>query len=244
MKYLFDLPPRTPTSAILLLFGTLYTGCRVDKKRLIYIHRILKRHDQHWTKRMFLELDRIIIGLGKDIKETLRAYDLPDCYGEIIATPRKQWIKNVTAKVEIKNTKRLLDDCFKIVDGTRKPKTKTAHIIDTLKKDTYTRGAQEDILKCSKHEAKTLVIARFGMLECGRNYRGTIREICDICNVIDNEDHRLNHCPKFRLVNNFDAAEKYSFDNVFSSDAQIFKKAINAIEKVWNTRSAHGTMIT
>ena len=53
------------------------------------------------------------------------------------------------------------------------PKTKTAHIVEELYKDSYMRKAQEDIIKCTKHEAKTLMIAHFDMLECGRNYKGS-----------------------------------------------------------------------
>ena len=148
----------------------------------------------------------------------------------------------LTEKVEVKTTQRLLDDCHKIVNGIQVPKTKTAHVIKDLKKDTYTRKAREDILLCTKREAKTLIIARFGMLECGRNFKGTAMEICSACKEIDNENHRLNHCPKFKSVNNYDAAEKFNFDDVYSNDACTFKQAIEAIDKVWNTRSAHGTM--
>ena len=135
IKYLFDLPSRTPTPAILYSFGILYTGQRVDKKRLIYLHRLLKRHDQHWTKQILYELDKLKIGWGKDIKETLKTYDLPEDFNAIKAITRKQWAKTVTEKVEVRYKQRLLHDCHKIVNGVRTRKTKTAHIVDDLSKD-------------------------------------------------------------------------------------------------------------
>ena len=244
MKYLFDLPSHTPTPAILFSFGLLYTAHRVDKKRLIYLHRVLKRHDQHWVKRMLMELDKLNTGWAKDIRETLRAYDLPEDYDEIKAYTRRMWIRTVTEKIEVKNTQRLLNDCHKTVDGVLTPKTKTAHIVEELNSDSYTRKAREDILQSTKHEAKTLLMARFGMLECGRNYKGSIRETCTTCNEEDTENHRLNYCPKFSSTNNHESKEKFCFDGIYSSDASTFRKAIEEINKVWNTRSAHGTMRT
>ena len=96
---------------------------------------------------------------------------------------------------------------------------------------------------CSKYEAKTLIIARFGMLECGQNYKGTTSEICSTCEVTDNENHRLNVCPKFRSVNRYDVKEKFSFNNIYSQDVNTLKNAIQVKGNVWNTKNAHGTII-
>ena len=137
LKYLFDLPSHTPTPAIIHTFGVLYTGQRLDKRRLIYLHRILKRHDQHWTKKAFYELERLNLGWCKNIKETLRVYDLPTDLDTIKAMTKRKWTKLVSEKVEVKNTQRLLDDCYKLVNGTRVPKTKTTRIITDLTNDTY-----------------------------------------------------------------------------------------------------------
>ena len=96
----------------------------------------------------------------------------------------------------------------------------------------------------TKHETKTIMIARYGMLECGQNFKGTLKENCDQCDTIDNEDHRLNHCIKLREMNFHDADDKVKFDDIYSNDAYVLKNVILAIEKVWNTRNAHGTMRT
>ena len=241
VKFLFDLPLHTPTPAILFTFGLLYTGHLLDQKRLIYINKILKRHDLHWTKQAFKELDKLNIGWARDIKSTLRAYDLPVDFDEIAAMTRPAWTRMVKQKIEVSNSKRLLEECHKLTDGVKQPRTKTAHIIGEIMDDTYQRKVREEVVHCTKYEAKTLLIARFGMLECGKNYKGTMKETCATCSVLDDENHRLNSCPMFSSVNNY-GKEKVDFNNIFSHDPDVFRDAIRSIGNVWNTRTAHGTM--
>ena len=97
-------------------------------------------------------------------------------------------------------------------------------------------------MKCNKHITKTLVIARFGMLECGQNFKGSISETCRTCQTVDDENHRLNHCTKLRSINYCDQVDKVDFANVFSNDLSTLKCIIEAIEQVWNTKTAHGTV--
>ena len=54
------------------------------------------------------------------------------------------------------------------------------------------------LLSRGKLEARALIMGMFGMLECKKNYRyGSKRETCDVCDTVDDEDHRMNHCIKF-----------------------------------------------
>ena len=71
------------------------------------------------------------------------------------------------------------------------------------------------------------MISRFGILECGQNYKGSATATCSACNEVDNENQK-----------------KFPFENIYSRDACTFRLAIEAINKVWNTESAHGTMRT
>ena len=96
----------------------------------------------------------------------------------------------------------------------------------------------------TKHETKTLLIARYGMLECGKNFKRTLKERCDQCDAIDNENHRLNFCVKLRALNFYDADYRVEFDDIFSNDVEVLRNMILAIGKVWNTKNAHGTMRT
>ena len=82
------------------------------------------------------------------------------------------------------------------------------------------------------------------MLECGANFKGSLRYKCSVCNVVDDENHRLNTCKKYRNLNIYDHATKVNFVDVYSSNLTVVKQIIVFIERIWNTRSAHGTMRT
>ena len=150
----------------------------------------------------------------------------------------------VKAAIEKRNTERLIQDCHKIENGESKRKTKTAHIVDQIKHQSYKRTPSEELIKCTKLETKTILLGRFGMLECGTNFKGSNNTICDFCDVYDNEKHRLNYCRKFRTTNYCESDTKIDFDLVFSTDIDTLRKIIPQISQVWNTRNAYGTMIT
>ena len=239
---LFDLPTHTPTPAIVYTFGTLYTHLRIERKRLMYLHRLLNKPDTSWTKRTLLILDQLNIGWAKSIRETLNDLGLPTDFSSIRTLTKRQWMRYVDAVIEVKNRNRLLNDCHKTVDSQQIRKSKTTHIVDHIEEWSYTRGPAPELLFCNKQEAKTLMIARFGMLECGKNFKGSMKEICDTCKVIDNEDHRLNHCIIYRNVNLYDMPHKVDFSSIFSSDMNTLREMIKIISKVWNVTNAHGSM--
>ena len=242
LKMLFDLPAHTPTPAILHSFGTIFTSLRIERKRMMYLHRLISKHDSSWVKKAFFILNHLNIGWAKSINDALINLSLPTDFLTIKATTRQQWKRIVDAKIEIKNQRRLINDCYKTENNIQIRKTKTAHIVDQLEESTYIRGPSPELLLCNKHETKTLMIARFGMLECGKNFKGTMNEICNTCNVTDNENHRLNECPTYKNVNFFESQQKVDFNDVFSKDLNILRPVIKQIEKVWNVRTGHGSM--
>ena len=240
LKYLFDLPAHTPTPGIIHSFGTLYTRHRIDKKRLLYLHKILNNNDSTWTKLTLMTLTNLNIGWGKCIKETLLDYDLPTNLETIKNETNRRWKRAVKEKVEIKNRIRLHDDCHKKENGVLVPKTKTKHIIEHLNSHAYQRAPLNEILQCTKQETKTILIARFGMLECGKNFKGSMRETCNVCNEYDDENHRLNFCKRFNDINLSNSDRKVNFEDVYSTDIEVIKRVITQIEKVWNVKTAHG----
>ena len=243
LRNLFDLPLHTPIPALLFTFGTLYTNLRIERQRLNYLHRILNRPDTNWTNQTFHILERQNLGWAKTIKQTLRSLDLPSDLSVIKEKRPNEWKKIVDEKIEVKNRTRLIDDCHKMVDGQKVRKTKTSHIVDELLKDTYTRKPLPELQQLTKRETKTIIIARYGMLECGTNFKNTRSATCTTCKTRDNEDHRLNNCIRYRTVNNYDHCETSNFNDVYSTDTNVLKNVISSIEKVWNTRNAHGSML-
>ena len=86
------------------------------------------------------------------------------------------------------------------------------------------------------------MIARFGSLECGKNYKGTLNENCNICNCLDDENHRINLCKKLRDVNVFESDKKLNFDMIYSDNLEDIRTVTSQIMKIWNTCTAGGTM--
>ena len=67
-------------------------------------------------------------------------------------------------------------------------------------------------------------MARYGMLECVRNFKGTVEFQCKSCNVIDDEEHRLNHCILFKDLNFRDCTEKIPFNSTFFDGYCLIEK--------------------
>ena len=97
-------------------------------------------------------------------------------------------------------------------------------------------------MKCTKKEAKTILTARFKMLECGNNFKGSQSQMCRECNIIDNENHRFNSCTKFKATNYCDDNMKVDFDLVFSDDIHVLRDIVPKLMKLWNLHNANGTM--
>ena len=129
--------------------------------------------------------------------------------------------------------RKILKVCKKI--ATRKKetpkyqKTKTSTILDKLKLDQK-RKPKSEILLMTKNETKTIITARYGMLECGRNFKGTHRMMCDQCNQIDDENHRLNNCVKWKKTNFHNTSEKLDFQLVYSNDIDILRGIIAKLD--------------
>ena len=83
-----------------------------------------------------------------------------------------------------------------------------------IEKNEYKRQMMQPLDKFTKAETKLLIIARFGMLECGTNFKGTLPELCPLCNQTDNESHRLNFCERWHQTNLFASQEKVKFDPI------------------------------
>ena len=242
LKHLFDLPVHMPTPAIIFSFGTIMTRYRIQKKRLIYLHKLLKRRDTNWTRMMLEILTSLKIGWAKTITQSLHDLNLPTDYQTIRTYSINHWKTIVHQNIEVMNTKTLLEQCYKKENGEKRRKTKTAHIVDQILHQDYTRGLRMEYNTCNRQETKTIMIARFHMLECGVNYKGTMNEICKHCRILDDENHRLNNCKMYRSTNLYDEAQKVSFNDIYSPDISVIKQLIPHIERVWNTRNANGSM--
>ena len=67
-----------------------------------------------------------------------------------------------------------------------------------------------------------------------------MHEMCERCNCIDNENHRINNCKNFEV--SIESHPTVNFDDIYSNDLTVIRNVINAIVKIWNTSNAHGTV--
>ena len=135
-------------------------------------------------------------------------------------------------------------ECNKQDNGVNTVKTKTAYIFDMLRNPEYIHGPRKELLSLTKAETRVVMMARNGMLLCGSNFKGTMREECNECKVKDNESHRLNWCKKWQEKNKYGSEEKVSFENIYSSDVNILRETIQEIMKVWDLRYGSNKMHT
>ena len=154
--------------------------------------------------------------------------------------PIARWKRIVSSAIETQNQLRIKQDLYKTENGTKILKTKTRTILNKILNQNYTRQPEPEIKLMTKYETKTLIIARYGMLMCGTNFKGTHSSTCTSCNQIDNEHHRMNECPKWSSpsANN----EMIDFDLIHSDSIDSIRSVMNRIADIWNTKCAHGTM--
>ena len=145
LKSMFDLPVKTPTPGIMFTLGTLFTRFRIIQKQLIYLQRVLQRQPEHWTRKILTILIDLNIGWYRYINEILKKFRLTQNAEEIKSMTQNEWKNKVKSAVEEKHKEKLLDDCHKTVDGTKIPKTKTAHIVQKLMNSSYTRNPEREI---------------------------------------------------------------------------------------------------
>ena len=242
LKRLFNLPEKTPSPAIIHSFGTLYITQQIDQMKFMYLHTILQRENDHWTKKMIYHLRNLNLGWSKDIIKKLEEYNLEQNWEKIKTFTKQSWKSYVKTAVQNKNKQKLMDHCIEQTPHGDKVKTKTAYIYDKLKNSAYTCEPLSELISSNKTETKTILLSRCGMLMCGINFKATTPAVCMECQVIDNEDHRLNHCPKWQDINFVNENVKVDFLDVFSDDNQKLSAIINCIQKVWELQLGSGSM--
>ena len=80
------------------------------------------------------------------------------------------------------------------------------------------------------------------MLECGNNFKGTMKVTCDTCGCVDDDEHWLNQCLRFLHTNYHNDVDKIQFDTIFSNNPDMLRLIIDCINKVWNVRTGNGLM--
>ena len=242
LKRLFSLPTTTPSAAILHNFGLLFATQVVNKMQFMYLHKILNRNIDHWTQKILLHLDTLNLGWAKNIRTNLIEYQLEYDWSDIKQKTKGEWKKIVSEAVDKYNKTKLLKHCTTTTNNTTRINTKTKGIHNELQLPEYIRQPKREIANGSKQRAKTLILARHGMLECGTNYKGSIPEICRHCKKRDDENHRLNECSVLNSTNWANSDQKIDYNDIYSDNDAKLTSLIGKLEKIWEFQYANGRM--
>ena len=148
----------------------------------------------------------------------------------------KKIVDKATAEL---NRKKLLDSC----KGKEKLKTKTIEVARCLENDDCNYENYENVLfDLPRHSVRTIIMARYGMLDCANNYKGKYgTKLCTTCNTIDDENHRINHCKKWKN-NMYGTEHKINFDAVYTNEIDTLKQISGLIQDIWDLENNKNEM--
>ena len=239
LKKLLNVPKTTPTPAIWHVTGLLMTDIHIDKRQLLYLKTILDRPTDDWTKQMLLVLKKNDIGWARQINKLLEAYKLETCWEEIANKTPTAWKTAVIKETEIRNKEKLVLMC----QSVKGEKSKTKRVLHELMSDNYERKALPNLFRKSRFKCRVQIMTMFGMLQCSKNYKyGYGGDGCNECGVIDDENHRINHCYKYRKHNLYNSPIKYDFRCIFSGDEKTISRTLEVIMHVWNLEDGKNEM--
>ena len=226
---MFGLPQTFPNSALIFATGSLYASIRIDQKRFLFLHKILTREADHWTRHMLKVLDDMNTGWPKNLREKLEVYDLEKDWDNIRKMPKAQWKSYVKKAAENRNKERIINDCHH-EDGRLKEKTK--HLIEIIKHKEYKRKPSLVLQKMNRNQARIVLIARYGMLDCANNYSHKYgSKMCKTCNGIDDESHRINGCKVGEQETTW-----IDFKCIYKDDAETLNDMVKLIAKKWGLK--------
>ena len=236
MKKVLGLPKTTPTAGIVPSTGMMSASVRIEMKQLIYLQKILKKAESHWTRVTLMALQEQNHGWAKQINELLQTWGLEEDWTAIQAKRVQHWKTEVKDAAEKMNRKKLRDECEARNRGETKQKTKTRCIETVINDENYKRGP-DDFLK-QHHSlilAKAYIMGKYGMLECANNYANKYGgKLCRECDAIDDESHRINHCRKYENVNKSTDLEKINFDEIHCRDTEKVFNVVDVILSMWD----------
>ena len=240
LKRILNLPPTTPTATIRYETNTLLVQVRIDRIQLLYLHKILLRANDHWTRHMLNTLNEMNIGWAAEMNKKLKEYKLETSWIEIAKKSAGEWKESVIRATEEGNKNQILKMCYK---DRGEERTKSKYLIARLKDPQYKRSDPRPVMSMTRLKTKAVVMARSGMLECAKNYKNKYKKsLCQNCSMEDNEIHRINDCILYRSINNYDKQNKFDYNLVYSDKPEEMEKTAKTILKIWDLANGKNTM--
>ena len=239
LKKILNVPKTTPTVVIWYVTGFLKTSILIDKRQMLYLKTILDKPDDSWLKQMFQCLLSDNIGWAKQMSKTMDEYGIEETYDEITKMSNHAWKKKITLVTESKNKEALIELCL----GRNGEKTKTKGLLQKLKTSTYERKPCMKTLGKTRMQARTRIMSEFHMLDCANNYKMGYRGLnCNICKVLDDENHRINHCLKYQETNLFKSPVKIDFSCINSKNEETVERILYVVSQIWDLKNDKNVM--
>ena len=107
---MIGLPKTTPTPSVIFCCGALYPSIRIKTKELIYLHKLLQKEDDHWTKVTLYDLRDRNIGWAKQIIGIINSWGLEEIWDSIRSKTPNAWKKDVQQAAEKMKKEKILGD--------------------------------------------------------------------------------------------------------------------------------------
>ena len=155
-----------------------------------------------------------------------------------------QWKNEVGKAAEKMNIVRLKEECETKSRGETKQKTKTKFVMNKVNDCDFERKPDNFIIKNhSITHTRALIMGRYGMLKWANNFsHGHGTRNCDVCNVVDDESHRMNECIKWGGINLADKTEKISFNDIYLDDYHRCLAVVVLILSIWDLENGKNEM--
>ena len=226
LKKLLNVPPTTPTLAIMLVSGTLFASQRIDQRQMIYLKTILNKTDDSCLKIALLNQETEDSFWAKQMKELLSEYDIEKTWDEIKRISFASWKGEVRKAVEKKHKDRLisLSECTKKATFARA-------ILDD---ESFQRKPMNNVLNRGSLGVRALIMGMAGMLDCANNFHYKYKtKNCKECQKIDDEMHRINDCVLYKHVNLFNSRYKFDFQSIYSDEKTTLDRVETLIRSIW-----------
>ena len=216
----------------------------MEIRQLTYLQKVLQRKDGHWTRVTLNILEEKNVGWAKQINQTLDRWGLETEWKLIAKKSSGQWRKEVKDAAEKMNLERLKEECQSKNRGETKQKTKTASLEKVLSHEMYERAPHPFIFRNQTMIfTRALIMGRYGMLQCANNFSNKYgSKECKQCSQIDDETHRINHCPKWSRINQSESDDEVVFNNIYSDDYEKCLEVVKRIVSMWDLANGRNEM--
>ena len=115
-------------------------------------------------------------------------------------------------------------------------------IINEIDKQQYTRKPLEIMEYGSTIATRALLMGRYGMLACKANFScGTNNKNCQ---TVDDENHRINFCPKYENINLYHSNVKLDYNLIYADKISVSLKIVDMILRIWDLGNGKNVMRT